>query len=332
MDWEIQEMQNKDVIIIGAGIAGLLCAERLQKAGIEVTVLEKENSVGGRMATRRSNNGNWDTAAQFFTVRDLRFQMYVDDWLESGVCKRWFVAEGNELGAQGYVRYRGSDGMISAPERLAALLDVQLQTPVTKTTFDGKTWGIWVRGKQAYTCKTLILTAPLPLSLELLEAGQADLDISLHDELKGLRYVPGIAMLARLQSGSSLNEHGGLRVGKEPIKWIADNQLKGISSEVPTLTIHATAGFSQMHWDTEDSIIASHLTVAAQPFIQSEVAEWEILRWKYAFPSNSWHDLFVADHDRNLYLAGDAFGGPRIEGAALSGIQTADEYLDRLGS
>ena len=322
-------MQNKDVIIIGAGIAGLLCAERLQQAGVEVTVLEKEDAVGGRMATRRTDEGNWDTAAQFFTVRDLRFQMYVDEWLHSGICKRWFVAEGNELGAQGYVRYCGINGMSSTLELLAASLDVQLQTPVIKTTYDGKRWILSGKEKQTYSCKTLILTAPLPLSLALLEAGQSDLDISLHDELKGLRYLPSIAMLARLKSGSSLNEYGGLRIARDPVKWIADNQLKGISPEVPTLTVHATAAFSQTHWDTEDSIIASHLIEAVQPFIQSEIAGWELLRWKYAFPANSWHDLFVSDPDRNLYLAGDAFGGPRIEGAALSGIQTADEYLDR---
>lgn len=43
---------SKKIAVIGTGISGLTCAYELQKAGFEVTVFEKEHSVGGRMATR----------------------------------------------------------------------------------------------------------------------------------------------------------------------------------------------------------------------------------------------------------------------------------------
>ena len=42
-----------DVIVIGAGIAGLTAAYRLQQAGMHVTVLEAADTVGGRMGDRR---------------------------------------------------------------------------------------------------------------------------------------------------------------------------------------------------------------------------------------------------------------------------------------
>ena len=42
-----------DVAIIGAGVAGLTCAQQLHQAGYKVVVLEKSRGVGGRMATRR---------------------------------------------------------------------------------------------------------------------------------------------------------------------------------------------------------------------------------------------------------------------------------------
>src|SRR6188768_1236410 len=39
------------VVIVGAGLAGLACAQRLTRAGIDVTVLEASAAVGGRVRT-----------------------------------------------------------------------------------------------------------------------------------------------------------------------------------------------------------------------------------------------------------------------------------------
>ncbi len=39
----------KEVIIVGAGIGGLCTAIRLLAQGYKVTILEKENTVGGKI-------------------------------------------------------------------------------------------------------------------------------------------------------------------------------------------------------------------------------------------------------------------------------------------
>ncbi len=44
-------MSGHDVVVVGAGLAGLACARRLVGAGLDVTVLEASDAVGGRVRT-----------------------------------------------------------------------------------------------------------------------------------------------------------------------------------------------------------------------------------------------------------------------------------------
>ena len=62
------------IAVIGAGIAGIACARTLTQAGHNVTVFEKSRAAGGRMSTRNTEFGGFDHGAQYFTVRDARFE------------------------------------------------------------------------------------------------------------------------------------------------------------------------------------------------------------------------------------------------------------------
>mgnify|MGYP003336186047 FL=1 len=65
--------QTADVLIIGAGMAGLTAAVELKRAGRRVLVLDKARGVGGRLASRRIDGATFDHGAQFITARDPRF-------------------------------------------------------------------------------------------------------------------------------------------------------------------------------------------------------------------------------------------------------------------
>ena len=56
------------VVVVGGGISGLVCARRLQQAGLETTILESSPRLGGRMVS--------DTVEGF--VLDQGFQVYFD--------------------------------------------------------------------------------------------------------------------------------------------------------------------------------------------------------------------------------------------------------------
>jgi renalase len=79
----------KSCIVVGAGLSCLIAARTLQGAGVHVTVLEKEEKVGGRMRTDLVDDGIFDHGAQFFTVRDDRFEEMVESWISAGVAEEW---------------------------------------------------------------------------------------------------------------------------------------------------------------------------------------------------------------------------------------------------
>ena len=75
--------------IVGAGMAGLACAEALTSAGHAVVVLDKGRGPGGRMSTRRLETPlgevRFDHGAQYFTGRDPGFRARVAAWIAAGI-------------------------------------------------------------------------------------------------------------------------------------------------------------------------------------------------------------------------------------------------------
>ena len=57
---------NKTIVIIGAGLSGLLTAYRLQELGFNVKVLEARSRIGGRIHTVESNKTKVEMGATWF--------------------------------------------------------------------------------------------------------------------------------------------------------------------------------------------------------------------------------------------------------------------------
>ena len=56
------------IAIIGAGITGLACAQRLKEAGLKSVIFDKGRGIGGRVATRRIDGMQFDHGAQYVTA------------------------------------------------------------------------------------------------------------------------------------------------------------------------------------------------------------------------------------------------------------------------
>ena len=158
-------MSASDVLIIGAGISGLLCATELQRSGLNVRIVEKGRGFGGRMSTRRMAGGRLDHGAQFFTVRDKRFQAYVDGWLGAGIIREWFRHSPHDSNPNGYPRYCGVKGMTDVPKHLAASLQVERSEQINELSRETDAWVARSESGALYRADYLVVTAPAPLYL-----------------------------------------------------------------------------------------------------------------------------------------------------------------------
>ncbi|MEV8124978.1 NAD(P)/FAD-dependent oxidoreductase [Streptomyces sp. NPDC085944] len=64
----LEPAYQADVVVVGAGVAGLAAAERLTSAGVTTTVLEAAHAVGGRMATEKVDGFRLDRIGQLLST------------------------------------------------------------------------------------------------------------------------------------------------------------------------------------------------------------------------------------------------------------------------
>ncbi len=327
---------QRSCIIVGAGLSGLLAASTLQREGWDVTVLDKGRDVGGRMATRRIGRGNFDYGAQFFTVRGERFAGLLEDWLGAGVATEWtrgFADSEGRPNEDGYPRYRGVEGMTSIPKYISRGLDVRTGERAVRVYDNDDGWEVVCESGLRVSGNALVLAAPVPQAVDLASSGSYSLPDGARSHLEAVSYDPCLALMVLLDGSTGVPEQGGMQIKGEPLDWISDNRLKGIS-EAPALTIHAGPEWSRSHFEDDEMEITESMISRAGGHLGTDLApaviETSLVRWRYSWVKNPHPDpCLVASDDPPLVFCGDAFGQPKVEGAALSGLAAADHLQNR---
>jgi renalase len=321
----------KSVLIIGAGMAGLNAARLLQDAGWQVTVFDKGRGVGGRLATRRIDEGVYDHGAQFITVRSPRFQALMGQLQQEGVVYEWCRGIGTPDQPHlddGHPRFQGTGGMAAIAKRLARGIDVRSRRRVVQLQQEPTQWTAVLESGQTASADALIVTTPVPQALDLFDLGGTELPDKQRKELDRLKYHPCLALMVALDQPSLLPAPGALRFEEGPISFACDNQIKGISPDTTALTIHASSEFSRDHWALGDSTVIEFLLRQAQPLLSGTPRTATLHRWRFSMPVDPYPERFLhIPGTAPLLFAGDAFNGPRVEGAALSGMAAAEELI-----
>ncbi len=315
------------VVIIGTGMAGLMAAQLLKQAEIPTILVEKGSCVGGRLATRNVGQGRADSGAQFFTARTSEFRLWVEQWQAEGLVFEWSHGwSDGSLGStppDGHPRYAVQGGMRMLAEQMANGLDVRLDTHIVKLAPQAKGWTVVDEGGNQFKCSAVLGTAPLPQTLELLESSEIALAAPDQAALRQIDYSPSLAGMFWIDGAVNLPPPGAVQRSNAAITWIADNRRKGISPDATIITVHAGPSYSRLLWDLPDRQVLIALDSGLQLYkdYRALIVESHLERWRYAAPSSTHPAQCLAlEGYPSLVLAGDGFGQPRVEGAALSGM------------
>ncbi|MCW1381615.1 FAD-dependent oxidoreductase [Novosphingobium sp. KCTC 2891] len=300
------------IAIIGAGIAGLACAEALSASGAHVRLFDKGRGPGGRLSTRRVSTeigeASFDHGAQYFTARDALFARHVEDWSRAGIVARW-----PEAGADAWV---GVPGMNALPRHLAQQLDIAQGAFVRGMARKADGWHLLLEGSTAGPFDHVVVALPAEQAASLL--GLSDLAMA-----RAAVRCPSEPCWAGMFAFPEPLAGPPILRDRGPIAWAARNSAKPGRQGPEAWIVHASPAWSRAHLENPaDAVAAALLEALAQavgtalPPPLSCVAH----RWRYARSGDAGTG-FLWNEQLGLGACGDWLGGPRVEQAWLSGHQ-----------
>jgi predicted NAD/FAD-dependent oxidoreductase len=320
------------VAVVGAGLAGLACARVLADRGVSVRVFDKARGAGGRMSTRRAEAWHFDHGAQYFTVRDPVFARHVESWRRDGLVASWqgaiavldsgnMVIKDDDTG-----RNVGVPGMNAICRHLAADLDTIYQTRTGALERAGEQWLLAAdNGSEIGLYDAVVVSTPAPQTAELFR----DAAPALAARAASVEMSPCWAVMAAYPDRLDLGFDGAF-VHNSPLSWVARNGSKPGRPEGEAWVLHGSPEWSREHLELDRSEAARRLLEAfaqAAGGLVEAPHHLDAHRWRFALPLEPLAEPCLIDADLRLAACGDWCGGPRVEGAFLSGRAAAERLL-----
>ncbi len=323
----------KAVAVIGAGLAGLTCAQALQTGGWRVTVLEKSRGAGGRLSTRRTDSAHYDHGAQYFTARDPRFAGFIEQRLADESVARWQPRLAQPVDDVWYV---GTPGMSALGRAQAQGLDLRTEHRVTSLVRGASHWDLALEdGRILGGFDAVVVAVPNEQAVPLLEQHAA----AWAAELAQTPMQPcWTVMFSTDQALSDFD--AGLPVNS-PLGWWARNSSKParpVMQDRHDWVLQAQAHWSTDHVDLDKAEVAQALLAAFGTELGvgtiKTFAPAMAHRWLYARRMPELQPLTEPrwQSELGLGVCGDGLSHSRVEQAYLSGQQLADTILNNVSS
>lgn len=304
------------IVIIGSGMAGLACARRLAEAGHASVVLDKGRGIGGRVATRRVGDMQFDHGAQYVNAHGSGFAAVLHSLGDS-------VAGWQD--GTGRTHSVGVPGMSAIPKALGAGLDIRQNAQVARVVQDDDRWALHL-DTDTMRAARVVVTVPAPQVAGLLGA-----EHPLVVALAPVRLAPCLTLMAAVTAPAPFIAR---QDADDPLAWIAQDSAKPSRPQIAATLWVAQSGeaFSRAYLEDSPTQIAARmlpLLCDRLGVTADRVTHASAHRWRYARVTQALGQPFLRSPDATLYLGGDWCIGPRIEAAWTSGTAIADDILAR---
>jgi hypothetical protein len=301
-------------------MAGLTCARRLADAGWAVALFDKSRGLGGRLATRRVEEGvTFDHGAQFVTARGAGFRSLLDDLAARGAAARWRPRTAGPTAGSSKDWWVGTPGMAHLARPLAEDLDVQTGAWVVE--FEGEA-GSWVLrlgdGSRAGPFERVALAIPHAQAVDLLSW-------SVHyDDLRAVKVAA--CWSAMVAFAEPLGCDFDVWQGEEgPLATASRNGSKPGRPERPECwVLHGGPGWSDAHLETAPDVVLSDILDGFRAVVGHlpDPVHAAAHRWRYARTLTPLGRPFCGGP--TLFVGGDWCLGAYVEAAYDSGVAMAD--------
>ena len=331
---ETQQVNPVDVLVLGAGMAGLAAAQILSRTNCTMRLIDKGHQVGGRVAARRIGTSLFDHGLQHFTARFAPFAQQLAHWEREGKITRWansFPGTDPLDSATSTPHYRVPGGMHLLPLSLASGMDVVLGCKALAVCQSTDGWLVHLDNGTKVQARALVVTLPAPQSIALMAAGGTVLPATIRDRLACINHARCLTVLAHVDGPTELPPPGAMHVGPEPLAWISDNHAKGVSEPPGAVTLQAGPEYSRQFWELGDDGVAFQLFGCAQKRIGRRLVSNQVKRWRMAYATSTIPETHLAtDAPFPLVFAGDGMGGSRSEAAWMSGESAGQWMAERI--
>jgi predicted NAD/FAD-dependent oxidoreductase len=334
-----------EVLVIGAGLSGLICAQQLRQAGVNATLVEKSVGVGGRMATRRIH-GIWvDHGAQYITVKSDAFERFIYRLQEKGIVQQW-TRRVHQKTPQGilapppedlYPRYACPKGMTAIAKYLASGQTILHNTRIITATVQDGTWQLLTDQRHLLTARVVVSTIPAPQMLPVFE-NALPVQSPFMQAVQSVRFLPNVTVMAGYPLGYEIPpEWYALRItGYPTVSWVSYDSSKHLDTATnPVFVFQSTAeyAFESLNETNLEHIGKTVLCQAGrilEPWLASP-EWWQVHRWRYALVAEPLGvSCLRTATPVPLVCAGDWCAGANIESAYQSGCAAAEAALDYL--
>ena len=269
-------MNTPKITIIGAGVSGLSLSQSLALAEWDVTLFEKSRGLGGRLSTRRYGQDRVNHGCNFFQGDQ---KLFGEDWQKSLMSDLLSPVPGSREEPLWYSRLGNSEW---ARTLLHPKVNLGFNQTLERIQKQDGLWRLDFADGSQHTCQTLVLTAPIPQSVSLLEAMAQDFPKQVWQSLLGLVYAPCWSLIAKLEEGMNLPFPGYLLGVHPDLDLIADQQALGLSQEL-YYVVHSGASFSHHLLDASKEQVYEEIMERLSPWVDAgSVLSYDLHRWRYA--------------------------------------------------